>query len=143
MLQLILRKAFFGLEVSPSAILAAQYSRNVECVDDVISILEFHTSGFDISTIPKTTKAYITIWRNLFRYRLTEWMRGVGHPDHPAVRGSTVSEEDWKKEEGNELLRATSFLEAVTEFRTLPPVGLYIMVSKYFCLVMGLSLNVL
>ena len=111
------------MNTPPSAILAYQYKREVEKVSDVIDLLFFNAWGYDRTKLPANICQMIDLYTNL-------WIKGIGHPNIPSVRGATVAEDDFQKECANPLLRAKALLKAVTEFSTLPPTNQCISVSN-------------
>ena len=94
----------------------------------MIDLLFFNARGYDRTKLPTNICQMIDLYTNLFKERILKWIKGIGHPNIPSVRGATVAEDDFQKERANPLLRA--LLKAVTEYSTLPPTNQCISVSN-------------
>lgn len=61
-----------------------------------------------------------TLFLELFKVRLNQYLIGAGHPDHPDIIGGVVSEQNFRKERDNPILRACLLLVAATDTDLMP-----------------------
>ncbi|TFK82464.1 hypothetical protein K466DRAFT_603651 [Polyporus arcularius HHB13444] len=62
------------------------------------------------------------IFEDAFKERLTAYLKGRGHPDHPDVR-EVVGQEVFLRDQGDPLLRARLFLQMMSGSDLVPPEG--------------------
>ncbi|KAJ7663193.1 hypothetical protein DFH06DRAFT_1128526 [Mycena polygramma] len=93
------------------AFLATVYNRRVQSVDQVIQILEFTTADD-----PDTVR---DLYYEQFQLRFLRWIRGVGYPR--SLRGEFIGKETYKANRKNPLIRAQSFVLAMTGMPLISP----------------------
>ncbi|KAJ7624039.1 hypothetical protein DFH06DRAFT_1340068 [Mycena polygramma] len=93
------------------AFLATVYNRRVQSVDQVIKILEFTTAD-DTDTVRD-------LYYEQFQLRFLRWIRGVGYPR--SLRGEFIGKETYQANRKNPLIRAQSFVLAMTGMPLISP----------------------
>ncbi|KAH9857659.1 hypothetical protein C2E23DRAFT_881239 [Lenzites betulinus] len=103
--------AYYG---PANAFLGAVYNRRIKNVD--VFIVDHITFEDDSDATPSQRAL-----EELFQRRMSHYLRGSGHPIHPALEG-VISPERYHAEEGDAALRATLLLQTMTA-SPLQPVG--------------------
>ncbi|KAJ6475689.1 hypothetical protein C8R47DRAFT_665113 [Mycena vitilis] len=93
------------------AFLATVYNRRIQTVDQVIQILEFTTADD-----PDTVR---DLYYEQFQLRFLRWIRGVGYPR--SLRGEFIERETYQANRKNPLIRAQSFVLAMTGMALISP----------------------
>ncbi|TDL14456.1 hypothetical protein BD410DRAFT_809709 [Rickenella mellea] len=96
-----------------NSLIKAMYNRDISNASQVLYRVRFAT------TCRSSNRDY-KLFLELFQHRFVRYVNGVGHPDHTFVRGSLITEDSFKDDICDGILRSRMLLLAVTDAELLP-----------------------
>ncbi|EIM83905.1 uncharacterized protein STEHIDRAFT_159515 [Stereum hirsutum FP-91666 SS1] len=96
-----------------TTLLKALYNRDVLNMEHIIGALRFMTTDYSDNVKSNTLS-------RLFQLRVIRYLLGHGHPNHPTIRGTFVTDQVFVATQNNPSIRAKMFIIAMTGSDLIP-----------------------